>query len=71
MEFESKWLPPAVTDQYQVRTEKRIGYPLTDLQIIRLLESFPDDEAGNKWKFAFQLMAAYGLRPIEIKHLQV
>ena len=69
MEFESKWLPPAVTDQDQVRTEKRIGYPLTDLQIIRLLESFPDDEAGNKWKFAFQLMATYGLRPEDLRYI--
>ena len=69
MEFESKWLPPAVTDQDQVRTEKRIGYPLTDLQIIRLLESFSGDEAGNKWKFAFQLMATYGLRPEDLRYV--
>jgi len=39
------------------------------LQIIRLLESFPDDEAGNKWKFAFQLMATYGLRPEDLRYI--
>ena len=49
--------------------KKRIGYPLTDSQIIRLLESLPDDEIGNKWKFACQLMAVYGLRPEDLRHL--
>ena len=43
-QFESTWLPPAVTDKDLVTTKKRIGYPLTDSQILRLLDSFPVDE---------------------------
>ena len=46
--------------------------PLQDDEIISFLESLPiesnhprDKEAAKRWKFAFQLMAAYGLRPIK------
>ena len=67
--FESTWLPPAVTDKDLVTTKKRIGYPLTDAQILRLIDSFPIDDAGNKWRFAFQCMAVYGLRPEDLRHL--
>ena len=56
-------MPPAVTSKDAVEEVKRIGYPLTDAQIIRLLDSFPIDDVGNKWGFAFQCMAVYGLRP--------
>ncbi len=67
--FESIWLPPAVTDKDVVTTKKRIGYPLTDAQILRLLDSFPEDENGCKWRFAFQCMAVYGLRPEDLRYL--
>jgi len=67
--FESIWLPPAVTDKDAVAETKRVGYPLTDAQILRLLESFPVDDVGNKWRFAFQCMAVYGLRPEDLRHL--
>jgi len=67
--FESTWLPPSVTDKDLVTTKKRIGYPLTDPQILRLLDSFPIDDVGNKWRFAFQCMAVYGLRPEDLRHI--
>jgi len=67
--FESTWLPPAVTSKDAVEEVKRIGYPLTDSQIIRLLDSFPFDDVGNKWRFAFQCMAVYGLRPEDLRHI--
>lgn len=67
--FESIWLPPAVTKKDAVSETKRKGYPLTDAQIIRLLESFPDSEEGNRWKFGFQCMATYGLRPEDLRHI--
>ena len=67
--FESIWLPPAVTSKDAVEEVKRIGYPLTDAQIIRLLESFPIDDVGNKWRFAFQCMATYGLRPEDLRYI--
>ena len=67
LQFESTWLPPAVTDKDLVTTKKRIGYPLTDSQILKLLDSFPKDETGKKWRFAFQCMAVYGLRPEDLR----
>ena len=67
--FESIWMPPAVTSKDAVEEVKRIGYPLTDAQIIRLLDSFPIDDVGNKWRFAFQCMAVYGLRPEDLRHI--
>ncbi|WP_413684228.1 integrase [Prochlorococcus sp. MIT 1011] len=67
--LESTWLPPSVTDKDLVTTKKRIGYPLTDAQILRLLDSFPIDDVGNKWRFAFQCMAVYGLRPEDLRHI--
>ena len=58
--FEFTWLPQSVTDKDFVNTKKRIGYLLTEPQILRLLDSFPTDDLGNKWRFAFQCMAVYG-----------
>ena len=70
LEFESVWFPPAVTDKDAVEETKRTGYNLTDAQILRLLDSFPENDTGNKWRFAFQCMAVYGLRPEDLRHLQ-
>ena len=68
-QFESTCLPPAVTDKDLVTTKKQIGYPLTDSQTLRLLDSFPEDETGNKWRFRFQFMAVYGLRPEDLRYI--
>lgn len=46
--------------------DKRDGFPLPDLQILRLLEGLPATAAGQRWKFGLQLMAVYGLRPEEL-----
>ena len=59
--FESTWLPPAATDKDLVTNKKRIGYPLKDPQIHRLLDSFSEDETGNKLRFVFKCMTVYGL----------
>lgn len=45
--------------------------PITDQQIIRLIESLPDDDAGRRWADALRLLAELGLRPIELLHLSV
>ena len=45
--------------------------PLTDSQILALLESLPNDAAGKRWQFVFQLLATYGLRPVEVLHLEI
>ena len=57
-DFPSKWLPPVMSDDEAVTTTKRIGYPLSDSQILRLVDSVNNP----RWKFALQLMATYGLR---------
>ena len=64
-DFPSKWLPPVLSDDEAVTTTKRIGYPLSDSQILRLVDSINNP----RWKFAIQLMATYGLRPNDLKHL--
>ena len=60
-QFESTWFPPAVTDRDLVTTKKLIGYRLTDSQILRLVDSLPKNETGNKLRFCFQCMTVYGL----------
>ena len=52
-----------------VTTTKRIGYPLTDSQIIRLVEGLPDNEISKRWKFGIQLMAVYGLRTEDLREV--
>ena len=64
--FKSCWLPPAAVDGEYVN-EKRIGYPLTDAQVLRLVDAVPDTAAGHRWRFALQLLAVYGLRPEDLR----
>ena len=76
-DFPSYWIPPELSIEERlsnnhVKTNKRIGYPLTDFQIQRLVEAFPEDnEQAQKWKFAVQICAVFGLRPEELRHLVV
>ena len=48
---------------------KRVGYPLEDAQILALLDSLPEGKDHDRWRFAIQLSAVYGLRPEELRHL--
>ena len=61
------WLPSSEPET--VTTEKRVGYPLTDSQILRLIESLPKGPVHQRWKFAIQLLAVYGLRPEDLRYL--
>lgn len=64
--------PPSLKPFVGDRTTRRAdGVPLTDDQILQLVEGLPQDEAGRRWRFAVQLMAAYGLRPVELMHLRL
>lgn len=74
------WMPPTkikvLVGQRIQKAELRT--PLTDEQILRLIGSLKvdsnnirDREAAHRWRFAFQLMATYGLRPIEIHYLRI
>ena len=69
-QFKSKWLPPAGQPNKQT-TAKRIGYPLSDAQVLRLIDALPDTAIGRRYRFAFQLLATYGLRPEDLNNLQV
>lgn len=44
---------------------------LSDQQIIDLIDSLPDDDAGRRWADALKLLAELGLRPIELLHLSI
>ena len=50
---------------------KRIGYPLSDAQILQLLDNLPEGEVHDRWRFAIQLCALYGFRPEELRHLRI
>jgi integrase len=65
--FKACWSPPPL--QKEVRRPKRVGYPLSDTQILRLLAGIPDTAVGRRWRFAVELLATYGLRPEELRHL--
>ena len=55
----------------EVLKPKRVGYPLSDAQILQLLDNLPEGDPHNQWRFAIQLCAVYGLRPEELRHLRI
>ena len=61
--------PPAALPE--TLKPKRIGYPLSDAQILHLLGNLPAGEVHDRWRFAIQLCAVYGLRPEELRHLRI
>ena len=61
--------PPATLPE--TLKPKRIGYPLEDAQILALLDSLPQGVEHDRWRFAIQLSAVYGLRPEELRHLRI
>jgi integrase len=71
--FAQRWLPPLNTSEIVGTAAKRKAepVPLSDAQILRLLESLPTDETGNRWRFLLQVMATYGLRPEDARQVTV
>ena len=61
--------PPATLPE--TKKPKRVGYPLEDVQILALLDSLPEGPEHERWRYAIQLSAVYGLRPEELRHLVV
>ena len=51
----------------QIKKPKEIGFALTDYQIHRVF----DDLSDERWKFAIQLCAVYGLRHEELRYLRI
>jgi integrase len=74
-QFPPIWQPPAdIKDAIgrkppDARSQK--SDLITDQQIINLVASLPDDDAGRRWADVIRLMAELGLRPIELLHLSV
>jgi integrase len=68
-----RWTPPPSLKSYvgEKQAGRVDGVPLNDDQILGLLHGLPQDTAGQRWNYAFQLMAAYGLRPVELLHLRM
>lgn len=63
------YLPPE--DAQETRKAKNDGYALSDAQILQLLEALPEGESHDRWRFAIQLCAVYGLRPEELRYLRI
>lgn len=63
-----EWAPPLDLDPFvgRKREARTITTPLEAQHILELVDAIPD----ARWRFAFQLLAAYGLRPEELQHLQ-
>ena len=74
-QFPAIWQPPADLKDHigrkpaDARSQK--SDPISDQQIINLLASLPDDDAGRRWADAIRLIAELGLRPVELLHLDV
>ena len=50
---------------------KKVGYCLSDQQILEILDALPDTAAGMRWRLGVQLLAVYGLRPFELNYLEI
>ncbi len=63
------WEPPQDLAVFvgRSRAAKAITTPLEVEHLLALVKAIPD----SRWRFAFQLMATYGLRPEELQHLQI
>ena len=73
--YSSSWYPPNNRKTHigrkpaNVKTQKVDA--LTDEEILFLIDGMPQTPAGARWVAAIMIMAVYGLRPVELKHIQV
>ena len=65
----AEWAPPLDLSPYvgRKREAAAVTTPLAVGEILALVETIPD----SKWRYAFQLLSAYGLRPEELQHLEL
>jgi integrase len=65
----SSWAPPLDLSIYvgRLRDDRGVTTPIDAVHVLELVEAIPDP----RWRLAFQLMAAYGLRPEELQHLEI
>ena len=67
----SPFTAPPPAELPEVLKPKRIGYLLSDVQILQILDNLAQGEMHNRWSFAIQLCAVYGLRPEELRYLRI
>ncbi len=69
------WQPPAdlkdAIGRKPATASSQKSDAITDQQILNLIESLPDDDAGRRWADALRLLSELGLRPVELLHLSV
>ena len=63
------YAPPVTLPE--VLKPKRIGDPLSDAQIFQMLDNLLDAEVHERWRFAIQHCAVYGLRPEDLRFLRI
>jgi len=63
------WAPPLDLSPFvgRRRDGATITTPIEVADILAIVEAIPDP----RWRYAFQLLAAYGLRPEELQHLEL
>jgi len=68
-----RWTPPPSLRSFvgEGAPARPDGVPITDGQILNLLQHLPHDKPGKRWRYCVQLLAAYGLRPVELMYLRV
>lgn len=64
-----EWSPPLDLSPFvgRSREDRAITTPLEVAHVLELVDAIPD----LRWRYAFQLLAAYGLRPEELQHLSL
>ena len=71
----TSWLPPTNRKIHIGRKAAKSKIqkkdPITDQEILNLIEQIQATAAGFKWANVLKLIAEYGLRPVEIKYLHV
>jgi len=64
-----RWLPPESLTPFVGKAQEKDqqgATPIKDHQLVRLLEGIPDP----RWELAVSLMACFGLRPVELRHIR-
>ena len=63
------WAPPQDLGSFigRSRQQRTVTTPMTVEHILEMVQAIPDE----RWRLSFQLIAAYGLRPEEIQHLEL
>jgi integrase len=64
----AEWSPPEDLEDLIGRrlTSPAPAHPILDAEALELVEGLPDP----RWRFAVQLLATFGLRPVELRHLR-